>query len=528
MGTRRALRFGSLLILTATAVGMPAFAGPPAIPAQYGYVTSLSAPGDFDGDGLTDLLTTEYREPETRAVARKGTNGSVLWTKAGKVFEFAAMGGRVGPAAEPGAIIITEAWTVVGLAGTSTVTIQAVRGNGTPVWSRTFTAAAAGSPVVLQGAGAGVAVVQGTLQANAHPATDVLVKVLDYAGGGGYFAPHSARVAFEILDGATGASFGRSEYLTLGYDFSGWNTGDLSGDGLEDYLVTPYSAGYPLPGGHRAEPAAFSARRGTDGSLLWAKEDGRTGRYINLGDVTGDERGELLIQAYDTSAGSIILDGATGQTLWTTTGTVAGIGDVDGDGTGDVGILKSASSFVHAAAKGTDGTPIYEHEYVPAFPSAPNRRRYASRFIGDVDGDGVTDIAHGHEVYDEQGTLVAAERGAFSGKTDERLWDGWPGLPVYGTFDGAGDDLVDFMSGGEYGSGSITAQDGRTGVTSWQRTVFAEEWSPRGAEDLTGDGRVELFSSTSDGIELEVIDGATGQRLWVLCQLYYECPDHDA
>ena len=183
---------------------------------------------------------------------------------------------------------------------------------------------------------------------------------------------------------------------------------DLNSDGFNDVVVA-----YPLatPNGNPVgEVVAYS---GHDGQELWRTEgpwhNSNFGMSIaSIGDLDGDGAGELLIGAphYDNRRGGIcMLEGATGQIIQQYFGyrekdrfgtSVCGPGDMNGDGIPDyaMGAMQRGVRY-----------PTQGRGYVVAFSGADHHQFFLatgalkSRFgfnmsaIGDINQDGQADLA---------------------------------------------------------------------------------------------------------------------------------------
>ncbi|RMH04190.1 MAG: hypothetical protein D6702_03660, partial [Planctomycetota bacterium] len=158
-----------------------------------------------------------------------------------------------------------------------------------------------------------------------------------------------------IVSGLDGAERLRIDGAAAGDRF-GWSlaaVGDVDGDGVDDLLVGAPQAD---PGG-LAEAGAAEVRSGADGSLILALAGPEAGDLFGWsvagpGDVDGDGVPDLLVGARGASpggvvsAGSVLLhSGADGSLLQRFDGAtpgawlgvaVAAAGDVDGDGTPDL------------------------------------------------------------------------------------------------------------------------------------------------------------------------------------------------
>jgi len=240
-----------------------------------------------------------------------------------------------------------------------------------------------------------------------------------------------------VFSGATGDQLlelhGEQPGDFFGFSIAG--VGDVNGDDHDDVLVGAARNAAMGPNSGRAY--VFS---GLDGSLLHTLDGDGDGDLFGsaadgIGDLDGDGVGDLLVGARNAGKSrdgtAYAFSGATGDRLWSTARDktakdlgwffIAGIGDVNDDGTPDV----YGGDFTYSIAgrnrgrvqlfSGVDGSVIRE-----VTGSSANQGFGPGRQAGDVDGDGVGDIIVGSYTSSD-GNRGAGKAEVFSGATGDRL-----------------------------------------------------------------------------------------------------------
>jgi len=225
-------------------------------------------------------------------------------------------------------------------------------------------------------------------------------KAYVYMGGAESLAASSTWV---VESGQANADFG----------FSVGSAGDVNGDGYDDVIV---GALY-YDNGQNNEGIVFVYHGSMDGlntSLNWYAQSDADGAQMGnavagAGDVNGDGYGDVIVgaHAYNNGAayaGKVYLyyGSATGLVstgFWTVEGTVSyewlgdvvgAAGDVNGDGFGDVIIFsRSGPGYVyHGSSSGLGSSPAWTDDFA-----------YTANTAGDVNGDGYSDIIVGNSSF---------------------------------------------------------------------------------------------------------------------------------
>ena len=307
-------------------------------------------------------------------------------------------------------------------------------------------------------------------------------ELADITGDGVMEAMISAPSAFggyiDVYDGATGALLNRFRGVDHGITSFGWSladAGDVDGDTVTDIVGGANSSGVVL---------IFS---GADYSLIHrvdqlAPSEGLGYAVAGVGDLNGDGFGEVIAGAplYDiTGANNIgrvyVINGADGTVLDTVDGldaldqfgsAAAGIGDVTGDGIGDFAVgAHNAGPTADGAAYIFDGATR-----TLLFPGieAPSTGNAMGQFFvgpaGDANNDGTPDVYAG----DYSDVSLGGGTGrcyVISGATGELLWTR-PGTGPgqgFGCGRGAGGD-VNFDGYDDLIVGCYTANQGGSGA----------------------------------------------------------------
>ena len=284
-------------------------------------------------------------------------------------------------------------------------------------------------------------------------------------------------------DPQTGAYFGSSVAV-----------GDVNGDGKGDIVVGAPSANVS---GNAAQGRAY-VFSGADGSLLFTlntpnpQANGQFGNSLAIGDLNGDGKGEIAVGASNENVGAngfqgrvYVFSGIDGSLLFTLNtpnpqasayfGTSVAIGDVNGDGNGEIAV---GASYETVGANGSQGR-VYVFSSAgdsvlftldtPNPQAAPHFGN--SLAIGDVNGDGKGDIAVGayHEAVGANSFQGRAY--VFSGADQSLLFTLNTPAPQSGAYFGNCVAIGD-VNGDDKGDIAVGAPDETVGGTGTQGRAY--------------------------------------------------------
>jgi len=336
-----------------------------------------------------------------------------------------------------------------------------------------------------------------------------------------------------VYSGANGVLLYQKDGAAAG-DGLGWSVagaGDVNGDGKADFIV---AAPYAVIGGNGNAGSAF-VYSGATGALLYQKDgtaaDDQFGQSVaGVEDVNGDGKADFIVGAWRADPGGLgnagaayVYSGATGALLFQKNGgatgdflgySVAGAGDVNGDGKADFivgadgadpdGLGNAGAAYVYS---GATGALLYQKNGA----AAGDFLGYSVAGAGDVNGDGKADFIVGAPSADPGGFTDAGSAYLYSGLDGSLLFqkngaaDGDDlGVSVAGAEDVNGDGRAGFIvgadladPGGFTGAGSAFLYSGVTGALLFQENGAADGdflgVSVAGVGDVNGDGSADFI-----------------------------------
>ena len=332
-------------------------------------------------------------------------------------------------------------------------------------------------------------------------------------------------------------------------DRLGWavaGAGDLDGDGLSEV-----AGGAPNDDNNGIESGSARVFSAADGSVH-ASVDGLVGgrglgwSVASAPDVDGDGVDDLVFGAPGGGEGqAVVHSGATGQVLRRVTGSapgdglgasVAGLGDTNGDGFGDVayGAPEARVGFTRNGRVRVDARAPYDThlETLALTPGEPGAR-FAIRMnrAGDVNADGIEDYVIGAHKDKGRAGAVRVYSGADHSLIHEIVGQGddnFFGVRVgaAGDYDKDGyDDIIvgayhDETNGDDAGMAQVfSGADGSILLTMYGEEEEAHLGSAVGTTgDVDGDGILDYFVGLGLGHHhaggVEMRSGATGEVIW--------------
>ncbi len=318
------------------------------------------------------------------------------------------------------------------------------------------------------------------------------------------------------------------------------NAGDVDGDGRPDLIYgAPSSDPAQLGYAEIVSPATGVVLRHWDGTVV----GGQFGLEVaNVGDYDGDGCDDLAIaseifgpgtflpgrlRVYSGSSGTLLVDlHGSNYGAQAFGASVAGIGDLDGDGKTEllVGAWDTALDGRAYVISSIDSHAIYTFDAVNVFDAFGFR----VAAVGDVDGDHVPDFAiSAPQVVFSPGPGYV---NVYSGRTGGILRTfagngGFMGKDLFGqdmraAGDVDGDGVTDLIIGasGQSPAGYVRVYSLRTGALLHEFTppVLHDQLGVvvSGAGDVDGDGHADLVVVDSTSHSVSVRSGASGAELY--------------
>lgn len=266
--------------------------------------------------------------------------------------------------------------------------------------------------------------------------------------------------------------------------------GDADGDGLDDLAIGAPGVPPSRHGSWALQTSLLDAGgsgrvvvvSGADGRTLWRNVgdlgDGLGGSLAAVGDFDGDGRTDLAASAHWIRGGPLrLLSGSDGRMITKReirAGVVLAAGDVDGDGVPDLALdlyQDGSKSGRVALLSGRSGAVLAEYPYPDIMPDFGGPVG-----VGDIDGDGIPDLAIGDANYrlppdaPDVRTLSFARAAALESRPSSVSWE----------------------------SGCVVVRSGRTGEVVFGVWVPRERTIGLGLEiargpDVDGDGWDDLL-----------------------------------
>ena len=359
----------------------------------------------------------------------------------------------------------------------------------------------------------------------------------------------------------------------LGYTLSG--AGDVNGDGLADLVVgAPGTGGVPVMyvvygrAGSAGVNLASATIAASDGFKVTSPvNSGFSSMVSGAGDVNGDGLADVIVGANIIGSAFVVYGNSTGTAADVTSSTIAagsgfkivtaqgansfglsvsGAGDVNGDGLADVMVGDKVNNTVYVVYGNTTGATVNINSTGGIAASSGFRIAgtsdslgYTASGVGDVNGDGLTDVLVGpyqnvgyaYVVYgNASGTTVnISSNGSINASNGFKVTGSSTGYFAYslsGAGDINGDGLSDLIMGSlgngyslilggtQWVTSAVTGTGTVTGGTGAEAIIGSAA-----ADTLTGGGGVDRFfaGQGNDTIELTASDvtnlanNATGQ-----------------
>lgn len=379
---------------------------------------SVATAGDVDGDGFDDVLVgaSGFDEPGAtntgRAFLYAGSASGLATTPT--VLRTGAPGAFLGYAVAPAGDVDGDGFddVLVSAFGQGAVHVYAGSASGLSTTPSTILRGQPGTSFGVSVSSAG--------DVDGDGFDDVLVGASGFSAGDGYQGrAHLHRGSAGGLSATASWTATGTYDANLGHSVAA--AGDVNGDGFDDVIV-----GAPLAtNGQVSEGQVFvhfGSASGLSVAPSWSAESNQALANFGIsvagaGDVNGDGYDDVLVGAFGYDAGQsnegrafLYFGGASGLSAsagWTVEsnvanallgGSVRGAGDVDGDGFDDV-ILGARGGSEARVYLGAAGGPSSPPAWIVA-SAATDQFGSSVSSAGDVDGNGSSDVIVGAPQFD--------------------------------------------------------------------------------------------------------------------------------
>ena len=292
------------------------------------------------------------------------------------------------------------------------------------------------------------------------------------------------------------SSFASEVRYDVGECTSSVAVGDLNADGFADLAVANQCSA----------PQDLSIFLGNGDGTYGAVMNyavGSTVRTVSIGDLNGDGVGDVVVVR--AGAVSVLLgngDGTIATPMHYAAGSnsfSAAIGDLNGDGAADLAVTNSGSNNVSMLLGNGDGTFA-----APAHYGVGGSPQYIA--TGDLNNDGMLDLAVANSSSNDVSVLLGIGSGAFATAVNFAAGSGVSQVAVG---DLNGDGRPD-LAVANYGTGSVAVLTGNGDGTFQAPTNHATgsgNVRSVGIADFNGDGRLDLAMTREFGNRVSVLLG---------------------
>ncbi|NQE45057.1 hypothetical protein C5S31_03415, partial [ANME-1 cluster archaeon GoMg2] len=420
--------------------------------------------GDLDGDGLDDVILSEWQQgadtSTAKIVANKGKDGTLIWdelvgTREYFTYDWADCPGDLdGDGVDD--VIVTE-WYYNESSDTEMAKVIVKRGtNGTHLWEHAVTVSEDWTCDIETYCACDL---------DGDSLADVIITESQFDE-----VTESETKKVIVKKGIDGTLLW--EKTVNGTDMSSilaYCSCDLDGDGMDDVILNERDYNESLD----TETAKLTAKKGTDGTPLWNQSVTINGTYNCFfwshctEDMDGDGMDDIIVEEFlyneatDIETERVIAKkGIDGSQLWVESinGTACYIRayltcDLDGDSLVDVVVTEWANKSTGTemakaiAKKGTDGTALWTE-------SVNGTECHIEAYLaGDLDGDGLEDVIVNDWKYNNSTSMKEAKAIAKKGKNGKPLIEAqsnesiWVPMWWWGGYDLNGDGKNDTLWG---------------------------------------------------------------------------------